>query len=146
MKRPASSEAKSTRPTGAANAASTARHPQEKDSVTAQLAELNAAKKEYKAGDSCELTVWRSGKELKLTVVFDEEPPQTETGDTPSGVLPPQGQQPSDGEGSEDAPDSWEDWLNSFFGRFYDYFGIQEEPQEEDGSESSGGSFRHFGG
>ncbi len=114
--------------------------------AVATLAELNTAKKEYKAGDSCELTVWRSGKELKLTVVFDEEPPQTETEETPSGVLPPQGQQPSDDEGSQETPDNWEDWLNSFFGRFYDYFGIQEEPQEEDGSESSGGSFRHFGG
>ena len=42
----------------------------------ASLDDLNAAKRDYRAGDSAVLKVWRGGEYLDLTVVFDEETPE----------------------------------------------------------------------
>ena len=44
----------------------------------ASVSDLQSALKNYSAGESAELTVSRSGEELKLPVVFDEKQPQTE--------------------------------------------------------------------
>ena len=41
--------------------------------------ELISAKKDYRAGDSAVLKVWRSGEYLELTIVFDEEVPAEPT-------------------------------------------------------------------
>ena len=49
--------------------------------------ELTSLVKGYHAGDEAELTVWRSGEELTLTVVFDEKLPEEETEDTASGEM-----------------------------------------------------------
>ena len=40
--------------------------------------ELISLKKDYRAGDSAVLTVWRNGETLELTIVFDEEVPGTD--------------------------------------------------------------------
>jgi serine protease Do len=50
--------------------------------------DLVGAKKDYKAGDSAVLTVYRNGGYLELTIVFDEEKPQekTETGEQPGAA------------------------------------------------------------
>ncbi len=127
--------------------------------------ELASVKKDYKAGDSCEVTVWRSGETLTLTVVFDEEPPQTTAEIPASGGQEPQPrQEPREPSGGEQGR-SWEDWLspfggsgegedpsgfdswwNSFFGSFYDYFAGEDAGEEDSGSGNGSGGFRHFGG
>ena len=121
--------------------------------------ELASAKKAYKAGDSCEVKVWRSGETLTLMVVFDEEPAQLETEVPASGQDGWAGQTPSDGWGFGGGSDGWGfgegsgewdfgdgDLWGNFFGR---YFGGTEDPGEESGDSSDSGSsggFRHFGG
>ena len=108
--------------------------------AVATTTELAAAKKDYKAGDSCEITVWRSGKSVTLTVVFDEEPSQLDTETNAPGQ---DRQSPSDGENrEEDGASDFESWWKSFFGDFFDYFGSRDA--EEDDGGSSGG-YRHFG-
>ena len=112
--------------------------------------ELSSAKKAYKAGDSCEVKVWRSGETLTLMVVFDEEPAQLETEVPTSGQDGRAGQTPSDGWGFGGGSGEWDfgdgDLWGNFFGR---YFGGTEDPGEESGDSSDSGSsggFRHFGG
>ena len=130
--------------------------------AVASTTELASVKKDYKAGDSCEVTVWRSGKTLTLTVTFDEEPAKLEepsTGGQDSG----EGQDPSEGRGFGGGSDDWwfgdgsDDWgfgdsdqwgglWDDFFGR---YFGGKEDPGEgsgDNGDSGSSGGFRHFGG
>ncbi len=48
--------------------------------------ELSAALKQYKAGDSTSLTVFRAGAELELEITFDERIPETETETTEETV------------------------------------------------------------
>ncbi len=58
--------------------------------------ELISAKKAYRAGDSATLTVARSGQELQLTIVFDEEVP-SESETQPTQPSQPQNQRPAFG-------------------------------------------------
>ncbi|MBR4691181.1 MAG: trypsin-like peptidase domain-containing protein [Oscillospiraceae bacterium] len=144
--------------------------------TVATTSDLATVKKDYKAGDSCELKFYRSGKYQTVTVVFDEEPAQTAESGSASqepregaGQLPGFGggqqpgsgdrPQPGDGEQGEDDKngfgsfgDSFEDWMNDFFGRFYDYFGGgssddggSDQDSDSDSDSGSSGGFRHFG-
>ena len=125
--------------------------------AVADTASLTKAKKDYKAGDSCEVKVWRSGETLTLTVVFDEEP--EELPEIPASGQEENGQQPSEGWSFGDGFGEWsfgggsDDWgslWDDFFGRFYDYYGDGEEPEAEDpgknDTDRSSGGFRHYGG
>ena len=110
--------------------------------AVANTSELASVKKDYKAGDSCEVTVWRSGNTLKLTVTFDEEPAQVEN-------VPAEGQEeprqnPGD-EWSYGGGDNWGSMWDSFFGRFFDYYGGWEDPGQDDSDDGSSGSYHHFG-
>ncbi len=120
--------------------------------AVADTTELASVKKNYKAGDSCEVKVWRSGKELTLTVVFDEAPTQQE--EAPAEEQEEPRQEPSEGWSFGDSSGEWsfdgdsDDWdslWDSFFNRFFDYYGDWEDPGQEDNGSESGGSFRHFG-
>ena len=109
--------------------------------AVANTSELASVKKDYKAGDSCEVTVWRSGQTLKLTVTFDEEPAQVE--DVPADRQEEPRQDPGD-EWRYGGGD-WDSMWDSFFGRFFDYYGGWEDPGQDDSDDGSGGSYRHFG-
>ena len=104
----------------------------------ATFAELNSAKKAYKAGDSCDLTVWRSGETLTLTVTFDEEPAQLPEVPEAQETQPRQEWQFPFG-GNDGGSGSWWD---SYFG---DFFGGYDDGEEEDDA-GAGGGYRHFGG
>lgn len=56
--------------------------------------DLVAAKKEYKAGDTAVLTVYRSGEYIELTIVFDEEKPRVQETGQNTGVESNPGEQP----------------------------------------------------
>ncbi len=49
--------------------------------------DLKQAKRQYSAGDTAELTVYRAGEELKLTITFDEEKPSN-LSDSPAKIEP----------------------------------------------------------
>ena len=110
--------------------------------AVANTSELASVKKDYKAGDSCEVTVWRSGNTLKLTVTFDEEPAQVE--DVPAEGQEEPRQNPGD-EWSYGSGDNWGSMWDSFFGRFFDYYGGWEDPGQDDSDDGSSGSYHHFG-
>ncbi|MBR3555955.1 MAG: trypsin-like peptidase domain-containing protein [Oscillospiraceae bacterium] len=115
--------------------------------AVANTTELASVKKDYKAGDSCEVTVWRSGKTLKLTVIFDEEPAQTE--DVPAAAQEEPREAPADewGYGNDwdyGGGSGWDSMWDSFFGRFFDYYGDQEDTDREDSGDGRG-SFHHYG-
>ena len=99
--------------------------------AVATITELSAAKRAYKAGDSCELTVWRGGEELSLTVVFDEEPAQLED--------PNAGQQSGQRQSGRNGGSDFGSWWDSYFG---DYFGDYDDGDDAE----EGGSYRHYGG
>lgn len=117
--------------------------------------DLTLAKKDFKAGDSCTITVYRAGETLTLDLTFDEEPP-AEPGTatpTPAPTPAPLPQETPEAPDSGETPtepfpgmpggsgDIW-DMMEDFFGSFYDFFGSfgQEMPEEE-----PEGGFRHFG-
>lgn len=74
---------------------------------------LTRALRKYKAGDTATLTVYRSGKEVQLTITFDEKPAATnseaETPDNSDSQLPSNG--------------SYEEWYKYFFGNGNNFFG-----------------------
>lgn len=75
------------------------------------VADLTLALRRFNAGDEVSVTVWRNGKEVRLSVVLEEKPVE-ETVQTPE-VTTPQEQ--------EDESAQWEDWfLYPFFGPFAD--------------------------
>ena len=55
------------------------------DHEIASRSDLVSAKKDYKAGDSAVLKVYRSGEYIELTIVFDEETPEEESADNTQG-------------------------------------------------------------
>ncbi len=125
--------------------------------AVADNASLTKAKKDYKAGDSCEVKVWRGGETLTLTVVFDEEPEELPeipaAGQEENGQQPPEGWSFGDGFGEWSfggGSDDWGSLWDDFFGRFYDYYGDGEEPEAEDpgknDADRGSGGFRHYGG
>ena len=71
------------------------------DTVVSNVTELTRALRNYKAGDTAAIKLIRSGKEMTLTITFDERPQQTEE------TVP---QQPADMPQSGD------------FGYLYEYF------------------------
>ncbi len=85
------------------------------DTEILSSSDLVAAKKEYKAGDTAVLTVYRSGEYIELTIVFDEEKPTVQTteqeNETENGI--------EDQYGSENQQPSGE---NSF--PFSEFFGF----------------------
>ena len=69
------------------------------------LNDLTRALRMFKAGDTTEVVVYRSGAELSLSVTLDEKPADLNT-EPPAET--PQGQMPEDG--------SYEEWYEFFFG------------------------------
>ena len=89
------------------------------DHEIASLEDLSAAKKDYRAGDSAVLKVYRGGDYVELTVVFDEETPALLEEDSRRAAEEQEKQQqqqpriiPNDGYGS------YYDFFNDFFGGF----------------------------
>ena len=82
--------------------------------------ELTAMIKQYHAGDSAELTVWRDGEEVTLTIVFDVKAPEEETNDEASSESGASAEPGQDGQyyyygdGSD---------MEDFFREFFDNFG-----------------------
>ena len=103
-------------------------------------ADLSTAKKAYKAGDTAEVTVFRGGEYLTLTVVFDEKKP-----DRPSSEGTPEEAQPEENtpapapEGEGGGQSLWD----FFFGQVIPK--EDEEPQETPAPRGEGAP-GHFGG
>ena len=87
--------------------------------TVAGSSELTAMIRQYHAGDTAELTVWRDGEEVTLSVTFDVKQPEEES-DEPSqesGASPEPGQDGQYyyyGDGSD---------MEEFFREFFDNFG-----------------------
>ncbi len=102
-------------------------------------ADLSTAKKEYKAGDTAEVTVFRGGEYLTLKVTFDEKKPdRPASSGTQTENLPIEG---------SPAPLPDEDEGQSLWDFFSDRFAPKEneEPQESPAPDDSGQP-GHFGG
>ena len=69
------------------------------------LTDLTRALRNFKAGDTTKITVYRGGAEVVLTITLDEKPADTNT-TTPADA--PQGQMPENG--------SYDEWYDFFFG------------------------------
>ena len=69
------------------------------------LTDLTRALRHFKAGDTTEITVYRGGAKVVLTITLDEKPADTGT-TVPENV--PQGQMPENG--------SYDEWYEFFFG------------------------------
>lgn len=77
------------------------------------MEDLSMAKKNFKAGDTATLTVFRGGEYLTLDITFDAQPQVTGTeneDDEHSGQTPDQR-----GDNNQ-VPETWEDFYNYFFG------------------------------
>ncbi|MBO4677302.1 MAG: trypsin-like peptidase domain-containing protein [Oscillospiraceae bacterium] len=102
-------------------------------------ADLSTAKKAYKAGDTAEVTVYRGGEYLTLTVVFDEKKP-----DRPSSEATPEEAQPEESapaqapEGEGGGQSLWD----FFFGQVVPKG--DEEPEETPAPRGEGAP-GHFG-
>ena len=86
--------------------------------AVAGSSELTAMIKQYHAGDEAELTVWRDGEEITLTIVFDVKQPEEETttgasGESGSAEPSQDGQYYYYGDGGD-----IEDFFSQFFGNF----------------------------
>ena len=68
------------------------------------ITDLTRALRKFKAGDTTEITVFRSGAEVKLSITLDAKPASTE----PAPAVPGNGQMPENG--------SYEEWYDFFFG------------------------------
>ena len=133
----------------------------------ATVSELTKEKKNYKAGDSCEVEFYRSGKYQTVTVVFDEEPKEEPAAqETQQPTQQPEQQQPGSGSGSywpwqqqpgdEDEDEEQQNsgsWMEEFFNRFFEYFGGGSQDNGSDSGRSGGNEsetpdpgYRHFGG
>ncbi len=77
------------------------------DTEITSMEDLSAAKKNFKAGDTVTLTVYREGEYITLELTFDAQPETTGTEEEETQTQPNQGQQ---------MPDDWEDFFNYFFG------------------------------
>ena len=98
-------------------------------------ADLTSAKKAYHAGDTAEITVYRNGEYLTLTIVFDEKKP-----DQPASAGNPE-DAPSDEAAPED--NAGQSIWDFFFGQIQPKEG--EEPEETPEPDKKGG-WGHFGG
>ena len=106
------------------------------DAEVRNNADLTSAKKAYRAGDTAEVTVYRNGEYLTLTVIFDEKKPDQLTANSAESN-PYAGANPAPGE----------DEGQSLWDFFSDRFAPQEteEPQESPAPDGKGGP-GHFGG
>ncbi len=77
--------------------------------AVAGASELTSMLKQYHAGDTAEITVWRSGSELTLSVTFDERLPDEDEDESASGEMDDSYQYYSD----------MEDLFRQFFGFGY---------------------------
>ncbi len=68
--------------------------------------DLSAAKKNFKAGDTATLTVYRDGEYITTELTFDTQPATTGS----------EQQVPQQNEGDNQVPDGWEDFYNYYFG------------------------------
>ena len=75
------------------------------DTDITSMEDLAAAKKNFKAGDTVTLTVYRDGEYITTELTFDAQPETTGTEEQT-----PQTQQ------GQQVPDNWEDFYNYFFG------------------------------
>ena len=68
------------------------------DTEVSTYSDLAAAMRDYRAGDTAEITIWRSGEELSFLITFDEKQPTTNT-ETKQETQEPAEQplEPSDG-------------------------------------------------
>ena len=87
--------------------------------AVAGSSELTSMIKQYHAGDTAELTVWRNGEEITLSVTFDEKQPEEESdeasGESGATAEPGQdGQYYYYGDGSD---------MEEFFREFFNNFG-----------------------
>lgn len=76
------------------------------DTDITSMEDLAAAKKNFKAGDTVTLTVYRDGEYITTELTFDAQPETTGT----------EQQTPQPNQGQQQVPDSWEDFYNYFFG------------------------------
>ena len=76
------------------------------DTDITSMEDLAAAKKNFKAGDTVTLTVYRDGEYITTELTFDAQPETTGT----------EQQTPQPNQGQQQVPDSWEDLYNYFFG------------------------------
>lgn len=67
------------------------------DTAVTTVAELNAAKNQFKAGESTTLEVYRSGETLTLNITFDEEKNNTQNSQTQQDPAPQQTTSMQDG-------------------------------------------------
>ena len=120
------------------------------DTEVKTMEDLSAAKKDFKAGDTCDITVFRTGEYLTFTVTFDEEPPAEPGAAATPTPAPSQGTSPFGNGGSTETfptnPDegsgsgSMWDWMEEFFNQFSSMFGGEAEEEQD-----ADGGFRHFG-
>ena len=81
--------------------------------------DMVAAKKDYRAGDSAVLKVYRGGEYLELTIVFDEETPAVLESETSEQTDDTQnGQTEGYPYGSGGGIDAFDDFFNDFFGGY----------------------------
>ncbi|MGN0999269.1 MAG: S1C family serine protease, partial [Faecousia sp.] len=76
------------------------------DHEVSSITTLTRALRSYKAGDTVEVTVIRSGERISLSVTLDERPQSLSTGTTPS-----QEEMPSEG-----SYDEWYEYFRRYFG------------------------------
>ena len=77
------------------------------DHKIATRTDLTRALRNYKAGDTAQITVVRSGRELTLTITFDEKPHSTTVETTPQE----DSSMPSEGDYND-----WYEYFRRFFG------------------------------
>ena len=82
------------------------------DKSISSMTDLNAVKKNYKAGDTAKVVVNRSGKEVELSITFDAAPEQTQTVEQQPQQLPQNG-------------NNYYGYYNDPWSFFNDFFGSQ---------------------
>ena len=80
------------------------------DTTLTDRQDLSAALKNYRAGDTVTLTVYRSGEYITLDLTFDERP-QTTGDDTTDN------QQGNQQQGGQDYSDMFRDFYDYYFGQ-----------------------------
>ena len=81
------------------------------DTAITSMTDLSAAKKNFKAGDTVTLTVYRNGEYITLELTFDEQP-QTTGEDTTTDS-----QQDNQQQGGQNYSDMFRDFYNYYFGQ-----------------------------
>ena len=97
--------------------------------------DLTKAKKAYKAGDTAEVTVFRNGDYLTLTIVFDEKQPEARTASEQQPVED-QGENaaPGDSYGGDSGQSLWDFFFGNLFGN-QDQNGQGGQFGQDDGEE-----------